>query len=466
MYHKSVRSIYLFLLLQGAFLLHGEISIMSRFDGGDWILTIDNQSDSTYSAMIISSDPSFKSEKGQISIPPGNREEVRIHKTEERHQDQLYLRFISDHEDNPGIYGPGRAETSKLPGYYVKEKADLEYYYTPDCGRCRDFLDNTIPALEEKINRSLTLAAFDVTTTEGLNKLMESLARLKSTEKKIPLIIIGDRILAGDREIEEKLEASLLEVNSHRAASVVKKESSEQGKIFGVTLLPVFLAGLLDGINPCAFSTLIFLLSWLGLAGRSKREIFTTGLFFSISVFLTYYAVGLGAFSALRAGETLKWVGWLMKYTMATLLLVLAIINLSDYKKIKAGKTGEVTLQLSRKRKQKIHKVVREKTRKAGLITGSLFLGFSVTLFELGCTGQIYLPTLMYMTRMNGEISSYLLLGLYNMAFIVPLLVVFTMAWKGMTSERLALWFAPRAGLIKLLSALFFVAMAILLIIL
>jgi len=91
-------------------------------------------------------------------------------------------------------------------------------------------------------------------------------------------------------------------------------------------------------------------------------------------------------------------------------------------------------------------------------------LGILVTIYELGCTGQVYLPTLMYMVKIEKAFSSYLLLGIYNLGFIIPLLIVFIAAWKGIGSEKLTIWFQKNLAAVKLLSAAFFLLMALLLI--
>jgi hypothetical protein len=56
----------------------------------------------------------------------------------------------------------------------------------------------------------------------------------------------------------------------------------------------VLLAGVLDGVNPCAFATIIFFLSYLHVARRSPREILAVGAAFILAVFLTYFVAGLG----------------------------------------------------------------------------------------------------------------------------------------------------------------------------
>ncbi len=51
-------------------------------------------------------------------------------------------------------------------------------------------------------------------------------------------------------------------------------------------LLTVVGAGLLDGVNPCAFATIIFLISYLTAYERKRWEILATGLAFTLGVFL------------------------------------------------------------------------------------------------------------------------------------------------------------------------------------
>ena len=56
----------------------------------------------------------------------------------------------------------------------------------------------------------------------------------------------------------------------------------------------VLSAALIDGVNPCAFATIIFFLSYLHIARRSRREILQVGAAFIIGVFVTYFAMGAG----------------------------------------------------------------------------------------------------------------------------------------------------------------------------
>ena len=54
------------------------------------------------------------------------------------------------------------------------------------------------------------------------------------------------------------------------------------------SLSAVLVAGFIDGINPCAFATIIFLVSYLTFAGKKSREILLYGTIFTSGVFIAY----------------------------------------------------------------------------------------------------------------------------------------------------------------------------------
>ena len=72
------------------------------------------------------------------------------------------------------------------------------------------------------------------------------------------------------------------------------------------------------------------------------------------------------------------------------------------------------------------------------MIIGALVIGFAISALELVCTGQVYLPTITFVMGvegMRGHALAYLIL--YNLMFIVPLLVVFGFVYWGATSMQL-----------------------------
>ena len=59
---------------------------------------------------------------------------------------------------------------------------------------------------------------------------------------------------------------------------------------------------------------------------------------------------------------------------------------------------------------------------------------------------------------MRTNAFSYLIL--YNLMFIIPLLIIFGIVYWGVTSEQLALFLQKRAATIKLLTSLLFFLLA------
>jgi len=205
---------------------------------------------------------------------------------------------------------------------------------------------------------------------------------------------------------------------------------------FGVAT--VALAGLVDGVNPCALAALIFLISFLSFAGRKPREILATGLLFAAGVFAAYFAVGLGLFRGLQMLSGFSLVSKLLYPIMALLTLGLTVYSLRDWLLARSGRAKEMSLKLPRKVLGLSHTTIRT------LIGGPWFLalafvaGLIISLLELLCTGQIYLPTLMYIASTDELRGRALgLLVVYVSLFTLPIVALTLASYWGVTSERI-----------------------------
>ncbi len=70
------------------------------------------------------------------------------------------------------------------------------------------------------------------------------------------------------------------------------------------------------------------------------------------------------------------------------------------------------------------------------------------------------MPTILFMIRNGESARGVLYLAAYNVAFTLPLLAVFLIAWRGAGTQRLLALGRKNAVAGKLLLALFFFAMA------
>ncbi|MBU0703765.1 MAG: hypothetical protein KKC18_07845 [Chloroflexi bacterium] len=288
-------------------------------------------------------------------------------------------------------------------------------------------------------------------------------------EKRLstPMVFVGEDYLVGRDQITvENLQAVLDKYVSSGAEATWKDFDPEQPEMailerfrsFG--LLTVVGAGLIDGLNPCAFATIVFFISYLAFLGRKGWEILAVGAAFALGVFLTYLLAGMGL---LRALEGLPFLTALSRWVYgltAILCLALAVFSFLDYRKARRGESQEMTLRIPLRLRQRINRVIREGAQARAFVPVAFVTGFVVSIIELACTGQVYLPTIIFvmgMPEMQGQAFFYLLL--YNLAFILPLVVVFGLAYFGATSEQLGIFINRHTATIKLGTVLMFLVL-------
>ncbi|MBN1838287.1 MAG: DUF1573 domain-containing protein [Spirochaetales bacterium] len=347
----------------------------------------------------------------------------------------------------------------------------VSYYHSPGCRSCERFLAEEVPRLERELGVSLSIERRDIFEPSTYRAYLAQLERLGEEERAYPAIVAGGRVLQGDREIEAKFRELIVELADQQATGAGAGQAAggegtagagRSARTADLTVLPVVAAGLLDGINPCAFTTLIFLISALAVAGKTRRELLILGLFYAASVFVTYYLIGLGFLNALRYASSFYLVAQIIRWALVAVLAAFAALSLYDYLLIRQGKTGKILLQLPAAMKRRIHISIKARTRSGALVGSAIVLGFLVAVFELACTGQVYLPTIAYTVRSGRALRGYLYLLIYNLGFIVPLLVVFGLSFAGLSLKGLTALFQRRMGAVKLALAGLFAGLAVL----
>lgn len=326
-----------------------------------------------------------------------------------------------------------------------------DIYYSPGCKTCEEFLKNTVPQISSALNRKITVRKHNVLEPENLERLEVELKAIGAELKEFPILIYRDISLQG-KSVDYK---NFTEAIKNELPTEIKDNYKEKY----LEPLPVLFAGLIDGINPCAFTTLIFLISTLFYIGKGRKEILYIGIIFSSTIFVSYYLVGLGLLNAIRTAMFFPVVGKIIKVAIISALVIFTILSFYDAILIKKGLTKEMKLQLPKSLKKRIHTTIRNNTRKRGIIIGTIIIGIMVTIFELACTGQIYLPIITYIIKIEGSLSAYIYLTIYNLGFILPLLTVFILIYKGITNTNITTWFQSKLLLIKILLGALFLLM-------
>ena len=320
----------------------------------------------------------------------------------------------------------------------------IVYFHKQGCQKCARAV-KILKRLKERYP-NIAVDQHNAKTDQTLLEAMGSLYEVPEAKRlTTPAIFIGDTTLIGELDTQQ-LETVIEKYLDTGAPSRLKEaerqletaESEIVNRFHGFGTLAVAGAGLLDGINPCAFATIVFFISYMNLVGRGRKEMLIAGGAFALAVFVTYLLVGLGTLSFMNYLNRFSGVAKCVYLIAAAVTFALAGLSLYDAVKAKQGKTKEILLQLPRALKLRIHKVIRERTRTSGVIAGALVIGFVISALELVCTGQVYLPTLTFVASIEGmraDAIAYLLL--YNVMFIVPLLVVFGCVYWGTTSMQL-----------------------------
>ncbi len=320
----------------------------------------------------------------------------------------------------------------------------IVYFHKHGCQKCARAV-KILKKLKEQYP-NIIVDQRNAKTEQTLLEAIGSLYEVPEAKRlTTPAVFIGDTALIGELD-EQRLETAVQKYHETGVASRLKDaesqldtaESEIVNRFHGFGTLAVAGAGLLDGINPCAFATIVFFISYMNLVGRGRKEMLIAGGAFALAVFVTYLLVGLGTLSFMNYLNQFSGVAKCVYLLAATATFALAGLSLYDAVKAKQGKTKDILLQLPRALKLQIHKVIRERTRTSGVIAGALVIGFVISALELVCTGQVYLPTLTFVAGLEGlraDAIAYLLL--YNVMFIVPLLIVFGCVYWGTTSLQL-----------------------------
>lgn len=360
----------------------------------------------------------------------------------------------------------GRGETRTLsnPVY-------MAYFSERGCPLC-DRVDSLISHLTARY-RGLVVREIDIETPEGkiLNESMSErmgvpeVKRLTAPSVFFPIdVLVGDEITVPALEgFIQKYEAmqqmgppwNLAEVERNLAEIRIV----ERFKALGVPT--VVAAGLIDGINPCAFATLIFFVSYLTFVGRGRGEILLVGLAFSLSIFVTYFLVGLGLLRVFQSVSAIPIVGRFVNLAAIGLALLLGAISFYDYTLCRRGFSSSMLLKMPAFLKNQVHGIIRKQARTNRYILAAVATGFVVSILELACTGQVYLPTILFVSR-AGEFRTSAIgyLAIYNGMFIIPLLAVFSLVYLGTRSERLSVLFQGHLPWVKLVTCLVFFLLA------
>lgn len=312
-------------------------------------------------------------------------------------------------------------------------KTNLIYFYSNTCSHCQR-VKPLINDLEKRYEERINFKRYEISESEiGRNLFYKFLDAygIPTGQGGVPVVFIGEVSIIGDEPIKQYLEGKAIEC----VLNFCKLENNLDDVVGGLTeIKPVnrskisipLVAGaaFVDSINPCAIAVLLFLIAFLLAIKMPKKRLLLVGGIYIFTVMIVYIAAGFGL---------LKFIGYfnlhlVANYAAAIFLIIAGLIGIKDFWWYGKG----ISLKIPETIKPKVERYLTNAT-----IPSVVLAGILVSAFELPCTGEVYLGILSLMSKEASFSASILYLILYNIIFVLPLVVILLLSAAGLNVERI-----------------------------
>jgi thiol-disulfide isomerase/thioredoxin len=318
----------------------------------------------------------------------------------------------------------------------------------PHCAKEKPFLEK----LEQKYPQ-LKISYYEVSDSKSLNLLIEFGKKLNADVNGVPFTVVGEKYFTGwldeaytGAQIEDAVKCALNQGCRDIGAEIIAQKSNKENgetkkktsaipqqltlpllgtietESFSLPVLTIVL-GALDGFNPCAMWTLLFLISLL-LGMQDRKRMWILGSIFivaSASVYFLFMAAWLNLI--LFIGMVI-WV----RIVVGLIALIGGGHNLKEYFTNKYAACKVTNSEKRQKVFEKLKNIAHQKSFFLA-IGGIIVLAFAVNLVELICSAglpAIYTQILALSNLNTWQYYSYILL--YIFFFMLDDLFIFIVA--------------------------------------
>ncbi|MFH0941347.1 MAG: hypothetical protein V1840_05790, partial [Candidatus Omnitrophota bacterium] len=220
-------------------------------------------------------------------------------------------------------------------------------FHMPTCKACQKVISDIIPSIAKKYGDKVNWSYVDTTEESNYKRFLE-LGKETGRHLSTPSILIGKTVLVGLTEAADSLDKTIEAALASRSLESFALEGKgidllERFRSFGP--LTIVGAGIVDGINPCAFTVIVFFVSFLSVMGYKRREMAVIGAFYIAAVFFTYLVLGLGFFKAFYSLKGFYLVSQMIYLGIGALSIYFGGLAVKDYIVYKkTGKTDGMAL--------------------------------------------------------------------------------------------------------------------------
>lgn len=213
-----------------------------------------------------------------------------------------------------------------------------------------------------------------------------------------------------------------------------------------LNLATVVLAGLVDGLNPCAIAVLLVFVSATLLAvggtmegplGDRRRALFRGGAAYVAGMFITYLLIGVGL---------MGFAGVLRQDHLGTKIFAVVAIGWSMLA-LQEALLPELGERL--RMPPMLHSRAQSWVSRAS-VPGLFVAGSLIGLCTVPCSGNVYLAVLALLSSRADLAQALGYLVVYNLAFVVPLVALLVAAATPVAMRALARWQLHNRASLKL----------------
>lgn len=353
-------------------------------------------------------------------------------------------------------------------------------YSCDDCSRVKELLGEQEDTVELPDGRLSPVKIHEFNIMEKdyveLAQYLFAAYEVPNEKQQVPILFYRDGYLSGVKEIGEQLPVKLqsgemTDYLSDRRIAAALEGTEGTGSMNERSLgsyLSLILTGLINGLNPCGASMLLMLLA---AAAMAQKSVWKIGCAYLAGKFAAYYAMGFGLYSVFGTvnGELLLRISRGLTWGIAAVFLVLAVMYLLDFVHVKRQEYDKIRMQLPQALRKWNHDRIEQMSKIQGkwMLPAVAVLGVVISAGEFFCTGQVYLAAILYLMKMQEKrtVQTLAAFFLYVSAMCIPSLILILAVEKTRNVIRASNAAVRWLPFIKLATALVFLALAIVLLV-
>lgn len=341
-------------------------------------------------------------------------------------------------------------------GASTKDTRSVVYFLTAtacsSCARAKETVEQHPAIVPVDVDGQLVSSPVEVqeinlSADPDMAMALFSLYQVPDQQRKAPMILMGETVLAGEDVIREDFLSMLRSGAALNTPRLELTESAGMPQQSVLSLGGAVLAGITAGLNPCALSMLLMM---TGMLLSIRRSVLGYGLIYLAGKLTVYLLIGLG-FARLWALYAPSWLPSVVRAVVTVIGAVLIVMNLMDAFHARSKQYGSIRNQLPASLRGRIRRMIQHSLSHPGkaMALSALSLGMLVAAGEFLCAGQVYVAVLMA----NASHGTALPLVVYSVAFLLPSLAVLVLVDRARKIMDASDWLLKHMPMIKLLTA-------------